>query len=530
MPASPDVRTGPAREAERTPPVPTFRWRNTAGVVYALAGLTLLLHFLFNGQYGFFRDELYYIACGHHLAWGYVDQPPLVAVVARVSEWLLGHSLFAIRFFPALAGALVVFLTGKLAGELGGGKFAQGLAALSILVAPAYLAFDNFLSMNAFEPIFWTLCALIALRIVRGASERYWLLFGLVAGIGLLNKNSVLIFGYALFVALLLTPARRVFYSRWIWVGGLLAFAIFAPNFLWQWQHGWPQIHVVLNGHLYKDVPVSPAEFLFQQVLFLHPLTLPVWLGGLWFYFGTREGKESRFLGVTFLALIGIFLLLRMKTYYLLPAYPLLMAAGGVTWERWLRRPGRRWALVCLPAAIALGGLVTLPYGLPMLPVRTFIRYERIVPMARNLRLERDADGPLPQLYADMFGWRHTTAAVAKVYDALPAQERSGCAILAWNYGEAGAIDYYGPRYGLPQAISGHNNFYLWGPGKYTGRCVIAVNVPRSLLRQMFGKVQLKTRVINRYSMAVENHLPIYLCEKPKAPLARMWPKVRYYI
>jgi hypothetical protein len=515
---------------EKTEPAHTFRWRDTAGVVFALAGFTLLLHFLFNGRYGFFRDELYYIACGHHLAWGYVDQPPLVAVVARVSESLLGHSLFAIRFFPALAGAAVVFLTGGLAGELGGGKFAQGLAALSILAAPAYLAFDNFLSMNAFEPIFWTLCALIVLRIVRRGNERLWLLFGVIAGIGLLNKNSVLIFGYALFVALLATPARRLFYSRWIWLGALVAMGIYAPNFLWQWQHGWPQIHVVLNGRFYKDVATSPWEFLFQQVLFVHPVTLPVWLGGLWFYFGTREGEEPRFLGVTFLALLGVFLLLRMKSYYLLPAYPLLMAAGGVAWERWLRAKGLAWARAALPAAIVLGGLATLPYGLPVLPVQTFIRYQKIVPMARKLRVERDAGGPLPQLYADMFGWRHTTAVTAQIYHSLPEPQRAGCAILAWNYGEAGAIDYYGPRYGLPQAISGHNNFYLWGPGKYTGQCVIAVNVPLSLLDQMFGQVQLKTRVINSYSMAVENHLPIYLCEKPREPLDRMWPRFRYYI
>lgn len=507
-----------------------FRWRSTATAVFLLAALTLILHLVADGRYGFFRDELYYIACGHHLAWGYVDQPPLVAVVARVSEWLFGRSLVAIRVFPALAGAAIVLLTGILAGELGGGKFAQTLAALAILVAPAYLAFDTFLSMNAFEPIFWTLCALIALRIVRGADERWWVLFGVVAGIGLLNKNSVLIFGYAIFVALLATRARRVFYSRWIWIGALVALAIFAPNLIWQWRHGWPQIHVVLNGRMYKDVPVSPAEFLLQQVLFLHPLTLPVWLAGLWFYFGTEKGKPARFLGVAYLVLLAVFLLLRTKTYYLLPAYPLLMAGGAVAWERWVRLPRVGWARKALPAVLAVGGIVTAPYGLPVLPVRAFIRYENFVPMARHVHTERDSSGPLPQLYGDMFGWRHMTRVVAGVYDALPVRERKGCAILAWNYGEAGAVDFYGRRYGLPYAISGHNNYYLWGPRGYSGHCVIAVGVPLSLLHEMFGRVQLKTRVINRYSMPVENHLPIYLCENPREPLKKMWPKVRFYI
>jgi hypothetical protein len=495
-----------------------------------LAALTLLLHFLFDGRYGFFRDELYYIACGHHLAWGYVDQPPLVALVARVSEWMLGRSLYAIRFFPALAGATVVFLTGWTAAELGGGGWAQTLASLCILVSPAYLAFDNFLSMNAFEPIFWTLCALILLRIVEGADERLWLLFGVVAGIGLLNKNSVLIFGYAVFVALLATPARRLFYSRWIWLGGLVAIAIFAPNLIWEWLHGWPQIHVVLNGDLYKDVPVSPAGFLFQQGLFLHPVTLPIWLGGLWFYFGTRGGKPFRLLGIIYLVMLGVFLLLHGKTYYLLPAYPLLVAAGGVIWEKWASQAGRQWVRAGLASVIVLGGIITLPYGLPVLSVQHFIQYEKLIPLGQDVRVERDSKGPLPQLYGDMFGWRHITASTAKVYDSIPMPERSSCAILASNYGEAGAVDYYGRQYGLPHAISGHNNYYLWGPGDYSGKCVIAIGVAAAQLNELFGEVKLATRVINPYSMPVENHLPIYICKKPKAPLPKMWPKLRYYI
>ncbi len=511
-------------------PAPRRGWRKTAWVVFVLAAITLLLHFLFNREYGFFRDELYYMACGHHLAWGYVDQPPLVAVVARVSEWLMGSHLFAIRFFPALAGAAVVFLTGKMAGELGGGKFAQGLAALAMLAAPAYLAFDNFLSMNAFEPIFWTLCALIALRIARGADERWWLLFGVVAGVGLLNKNSMLIFGYAIFVGLLLSPARRVFYSKWIWIAALVTFAIFAPNLAWQWRHGWPQIQVVMNARLYKNVPVSPLGFLFDQVLFMHPVTLPVWAAGLWWYFTEVRERPERFLGVTWLVLLAVFVLLHSKSYYLLPAYPLLLSAGGVAWERWLASERWRRARVALPAAIALGGLITLPYGLPILPIRDFLRYEKILPMSGDIRVERDADGPLPQLYADMFSWRHTTRVVAGVYNALPPARRSGCAIVAWNYGEAGAIDHYGKRYGLPQALSGHNNFYFWGPGDYSGSCVVAVGVPLSLLDEMFTSVHLKARVLNPHAMAVENHLPIYLCGKPKAPFDKMWPKLRYYI
>lgn len=509
--------------------VPAIRVNDKA-LLFALAGLTLALHVLFDGRYGFFRDELYYLACGRHLAWGYVDQPPLVAVIARVSGVLLGRSLVAVRFFPALAGATVVFLTGLLAQELGGGTFAQGLAALAVLAAPAYLAFDTFLSMNAFEPIFWTLCAWLAVRVVKGGDDRLWLLFGAVAGIGLLNKNSMLIFGYALFVGLLASPARRVFHTRWIWLGALGAFAIFAPNVLWQWRHGWPQIQVVLNAEFYKNVSSSPGEFLFQLFLFMQPVTCPIWLAGLWYLLRDREGREFRFLGITFLTLLGLFLLFRNKAYYLLPAFPILLAAGGVAWEHWVRE--RRWRVLraALPALVAIGGIVSLPYGVPVLPVRDFIRYERMLPMGQSVQVERDATAVLPQLYADMFGWVHITDAVAHVYSSLPGGERSGCAVLAWNYGEAAAIDYYGPGKGLPRAISGHNNYYLWGPRSYSGQCVIAVGVPLPLLNQMFGQVQIAARVRNRYSMPVENNLPIYVCRLPRAPLARMWPKLRYYI
>jgi Dolichyl-phosphate-mannose-protein mannosyltransferase len=504
--------------------------RSDTALLLSLAGVALVLHFLSNGRYGYFRDELYYIACGRHLAWGYVDQPPLVAVAARVSRAWLGHSLFAIRFFPAVAAAAAIFLTGLIARELGGGRFAQGLAALAILVAPAYLAFGNFLSMNAFEPVFWMLCVWLAIRIVKGGDERLWLVFGLVAGVGLLNKNSMLLFGYAFFVGLLLTRARRAFYSKWIWLGALAAFAIFLPNLLWQWRHGWPQIQVVLNAQLYKNTPTPPAQFLLEQILFMHPLTLPVWLAGLGFFLASDRGREFRFLGWTYLVLLGLFLALKGKSYYLLPAYPMLVAAGAVAIEQALRAPQRLWIRRAAPALLVLGGILTLPYGLPVLPVRTFIRYEAWLPLARPVQVERDAPKTLPQLYADMFGWQNMVAAVGRVYGALPAAERRPCAILAENYGEAGAVDLFGPRYGLPRAISGHNNYYLWGPGNFSGQVVISVGVPRAELARMFREIRLAAIVTNPYAMPVENDLRIYVCQKPKAPLRQMWPITRYYI
>ena len=232
------------------------------------------------------------MACGEHLAWGYVDQPPLIALIAWLSRHLLGNSIVSMRLLPVLAGAAVVFLTGFLARELGGGRFAQFLAAAAILLAPAYLAFDSFFSMNAFEPLLWLACALIVVRIVRGASPRLWLLFGAVAGVGLENKHTMLVIGFAIVAGLLLSGELQVFRSRWIWIGGAIALAIFLPNLLWESRHGWPQIEVVRNAQLYKNIPISPLRFLGEQVVFhasADAAGLAGWVGVVLF----RAGREA---------------------------------------------------------------------------------------------------------------------------------------------------------------------------------------------------------------------------------------------
>ena len=280
------------------------------------------------------------MACGEHLAWGYVDQPPLIAFAAWFARHVFGNSIISIRLLPVLAGAAVVFLTGVLARELGGGRFAQVLAAATILLAPAYLAFDSFFSMNAFEPLFWLVCALIAVRIVKGASPKLWLAFGAVAGIGLENKHTMGVFGFALIAGLLLTGNQSILRSKWIWLGGLLALALFLPNLIWEARHGWPQIQVVRNAQEYKNVPVGPVRFVVEQILFLGPLSLPIWLAGIVWCFVAPPAKRFRFVALTYLIVMAIFMVLSGKTYYVLPVYPMVVAAGGVAWGGWFRFRG----------------------------------------------------------------------------------------------------------------------------------------------------------------------------------------------
>lgn len=502
-------------------PAPLSRW------VYGLACFGTLFHFLFNSGYGYFRDELYYAACGEHLAWGYVDHAPLVAVASHVSRAILGNSLFALRFFPALSAAAKIFLGGWIAREVGGGKFAQTLAALTVLLAPIYLTFDNFLSMNAFEPVFWMACAAVVLRILNDGERELWLLFGVIAGIGILNKHSMLFFGSGLAVGLLVTKARHQFASIWIWLGAAIAMLFFLPNFLWEMHHSWPTIallhHVI--GTKYTTVPAW--EFIAQQTLLTHPLAAPIWLLGLWFFFADRVGKKYAVLGWAYVVVLVEMLLLHGKIYYLAPAYVMLLAGGAVRIElRALPRTGT-WLKPAIIVPLIIGSAIAAPLAMPILPVDAAVRYCAFWDV-KAVHVENVPEADLPQLFGDMFGWQDQVAAIAQVYKQLPPDDRAKAAILAYNYGEAGAVDYFGPHYGLPHAISGHNQYALWGPGGYSGEVVVAIGFPEARLQQAFGEVTAAAKVDPPHALPEESNLTIYVCRRPMQGFAASWKEWTY--
>jgi hypothetical protein len=495
--------------------------------VYALAAFALALHVAFNGGYGFFRDELYYAACGQRLAWGYVDHAPLAPLLARLSRMLLGDSLRALRFLPALSSFAKVFLAGWMAREMGGRGAAQFLAAVAVLLAPIYLTFDNFFSMNAFEPVFWMACAAIVLRILNGGDRRLWLLFGVVAGFGLQNKHSMLFFGSGLAVGLLLTPARREFTRVWIWLGAAVALLIFLPNLLWEIHNGWPTIallHAVIGK---KYSTVGPVEFILQQALLTDPLSAPLWLGGIWFLLRDRVGKKYSVLAWSYLAVLAEMIYLHGKIYYLAPAYIMLFAAGAVFVElRLIPRTGR-WLMPVLATPLIIASGIALPLAMPVLPVGAAVKYCRFWDV-QSIHVENIPLGDLPQLFGDMFGWPEQAAAVADVYNALPAADRAQAAILAKNYGEAGAIDYFGPKLGSPSAISGHNQYGFWGPRGYSGNVVVAIGFNEDFLRQFFDEVQAATTISPLHAMPEESNLTIFICRWPKAPLQQLWPRLTW--
>jgi hypothetical protein len=496
-------------------------------IALALAAVALLVHLLTINRYGYFRDELYYIACSRHLAFGYVDLAPLSALLLRIETAIFGTSLFALRFFPAFAHAATIVLTGAIARELGGRAWAVALACVGSLSAIVYLAIGNFYSLNAFEPLFWGGCVYLLVRILNGGSPRLWLWFGLVAGIGVENKHSIAFFGAGLLVALLITRERRHLAQRWIWLGGLIAIVVALPNILWQIAHHWPTWELLNNiAHSHKNVVLTPAQFVAQQVLIMNPATLPLWLGGLvWLL----VRPKYRALGLGYLVTLAIFILLHGKHYYFAPIYPMLFAAGGVALET-LFANRLRWMQPVF-AALLIGAAVLLaPTVMPLLPPETLLNYMRAIHFEPP-RTETSHTAALPQLFADQFGWEEMVQSIARVYHSLPSDEQQRAGIYCGNYGEAGAVDFFGSKYGLPNAVSGHQNYYFWGARGYTGEIMIVLDTRDTDERQQFDSVEDAGVVeSSRWAMPWEQHTHIYVCRGLHGTLDELWPKLKEWL
>jgi len=501
-----------------------------SAIIVFFSVLTLLVHLLTNGHYGYFRDELYYIACARHLDLGYVDQPPLSILLLRLSQLLLGDSLFAIRLLPALAGAAIVALTGIIAREIGGRAWAIALACAGSLCALFNLAVGNFFSMNAFEPLFWMGAIYLLVRIINGGSPTLWLWFGVLLGIGIENKHSTIFFGFGIFVALLLTPERRHFAEKFIWLGGVIAFAIALPNILWQALHHWPTYELLSNiAHSNKNVALSPAQFVAQQINFMNPATLPLWLGGLVWLFGSRAGRCYCAIGIIYVVTLAEFIILHGKSYYLAPAYPMLFAAGGVAIER-VFAARLTWLKPILLATILMAGALFAPVIVPILPPDKLVAYMQAIHFEPP-RTETSHTAILPQVFADQFGWEQMVGSVAHVYHHLRPEDEKRAAIFCENYGEAGAIDFFGPKLGLPPAISGHQNYFLWGPLDWTGEVMLVLDTNDNDERELFASVEDLGQVVSSpWAMPFERRRHIYLCRDLKMSVREFWPHVKNWL
>jgi hypothetical protein len=508
---------------------PNAFFASDLSIAWVLAAAAVLLQMLTNGRYGYFRDELYFLACSDHLAWGYVDFAPLVALLARVSRVALGDSLHAIRFLPALAEGGQILITGFIARELGGQRFAVFLSGLSVLLAPVILGNATRLSMNPFEPLFWMGAAYFLLRAINRDEPKLLLASGVLLGLGLENKHSTAFFLVSLTIGLLLSPSRRLLLTSWFWLAAAIAFLIFLPNLVWQYTHHFPTLEALSNVRkTHKNIELPPLPFLRQQIMMMLPISVLVWIPGLAFLLWSTAAKKYRCLGITFLAFLAVMMILKGKDYYLAPIYPMLLAAGGVFWEAIIGvHPRMRWIKVALPAAVFAFGVIAIPLDVPVLPVDKIVPYMEALGVKMS-RTEVQDRGPLPQHFGDEFGWEEMVAATAEVYYSLPAEERAKTGILAGTYGDAGAIDFFGARYGLPKSISPHQNYYYWGPRQYTGESLILLHYDLAEAQHGCQSVQTGPTLNHRYAMQ-EEHYTILVCRGANKPLGEAWPLLKVW-
>ena len=486
------------------------------GAIVTVCAAKLLLHLLTSVRhYGYFRDELYYLDMARHLDWGYVDAAPLIAVYAKIAL-VMGGSLAALRILPALAGTALVALSSLIARELGGGRYAQFLAGLAVLLAPGVLVTDSLLTMNAFEPLFWMGCVLVIARILRTGNSRLWLWFGVLAGLGLENKHSTVFFCFAVTVALLLTPHRREFAKQWIWIAGAIAVVLFLPNLIWQIRHHFPTLEDLENVRREgKNVVLPPLAFVKEQILANGPAFFPVWLAGLVWFLRERRWRVLGFIFAVFFVLMEVE---HAKDYYLFPIYPMMFAGGAVALEKWLGT--RRSLRLALASAMVLLSLPLVPLLTWMLPTERVLAYQNAIGI-RPPKAETHMQSLLMQPIADQFGWEEMTREVAAIYNSLPPVERAETGILTGNYGEAGAIDQFGPRYGLPHAWSRHQNHWFWGPPTEEYKNLIFLEHDLDTVRDNCTSYQAFPHY-NYWGMGEEN-TPIYLCRGATFDLRKVW-------
>ena len=511
--------------------------RSALSLALLFAAVRLVLHLataLWQSHigYGYFRDEFYYIACGRRLAWGYVDHGPIVAIQARLAETLFGHSLAGLRALSALGGTLRVALTGLLCWLLGGRRSAQALAMLFVLLAPIYLGTDGYLSMNSWESAFWMPCVMALILILRNKNPRlWWTLLGISAGLGLLNKPSMAFFLVALGGGLLLTPQRKILFTRYAMWGIALLVLIALPNLLWQMHHGWATLEFLHNGRIGgKNSQLSPLAFLANQIFVLGIIGAFVWVDGL---VHLLRAREERWLGLTYCLFLAIMMALGAKDYYVAPVYPCLFAAGGVAWQcRFAHQPRVQsdriiaWPVLTIVSIVL--SAIFLPMSIPVLRPAAFQKFVRTLHLP-STDSENGKRAALPQFYADRFGWQEEVDQITSAVQQLSPADRSHAGILVDNYGEAGALDFLG--HDLPPVVSGHNNYWLWGPRGVGGKVLIVISGdPPQHFQALCQKVEVVGRMNHPLAMPSERK-QIYLlhsCQEAQSPTLN-WAMYKHY-
>ncbi|HUW54649.1 MAG TPA: glycosyltransferase family 39 protein [Rhodanobacter sp.] len=490
-------------------------------MLLVLACLRLLLQVLLDRHYGFHRDELAVLADARHLAWGYVAYPPLTPFIGRIELALFGTSLAGFRFFSALAQCVAMLLAGLIARDMGGHRGAQLVAALATACMPFSLLVGSEFMYVTFDFLWWVLLAWLVVRLLNSDNPRWWLAIGLAVGLGMLTRYTMLFCVAGLAAGVLATTLRRQLVSPWLWGGVALSLLLFLPNLLWQIQHDFVYLDFIRHIHA-RDVRIGRADGFLSQQLYVNAslFTLPLWLGGLWFVMWAKAAVRYRMLAWLFLVPLALFALGQGRAYYMAPAYPMLLAAGAVAGEHWLARlrPGTARGLrIATGILLAMAAVSSAAVALPLAPVNSI-----------GWRISRAVQDD----FAEQIGWRQLVAQVASIYHALPADERAQTGVLASNYGEAGAIDLYGPALGLPAAISGVNSWWYRGYGNPPPTTLIVLGADPKAIRKAPADCTPVGRVSNRQGVENEetrDHPEIFVCRHLRIPWSSLWPKLRSY-
>jgi hypothetical protein len=506
-----DIERAVSRPGESGPAVlPALAIKPVLAIAVVLTGVLIA----FSDRYGYHRDELYFIACGKHLAWGYPDQPPFVPLVARLMTDLAPGAPVVLRLPSALAGGMLVLLTGLLTRELGGRRAAQALACAVIALAPVVTGSSHLLSTTTFDLPVWALLLWLLVRILRTGDQRLWLPAGLAAGAGLLDTDLVAFLIAAAVAALVIAGPRAPLRSGWFYAGGAIALGMWAPYLAWQGSHGWPELavaHSIAAGESGTSAPwwlILPEQLVLVAWYFS-----PIWITGLVRFFRDPELRWCRAIGVAYPVLAVAFMLTGGKPYYLAAYIPVLLAAGAQPAVDWAGRAHRRRRAGLITAGLVLA-VLQLPITLPVVPVS-------VVHDTPIVALNYDA--------GETIGWPAFVQEIAAVYRSLPPVQRSATVVLASNYGEAGAVDHFGPGDGLPAAYSGHMSFWYWGPPPARATTAIVVGYRRSQL-SFCGSVRLAAHLDNHVHVNDdEQSALVWICQQLTGTWQAIWPAQKHF-
>ncbi|MEO7041245.1 MAG: glycosyltransferase family 39 protein [Gemmatimonadaceae bacterium] len=504
--------------------------------VAVLAAVSLALHgiVLAVTPLGIHRDEFLYFSMGNHLRLWHMDFPPAIAVLGALSQALFGHTVAAARVFPAIEGTILIVLAALFARELGGGRFAQGFAAVCVLAGPMFLRNSTLFQPVVLDQICWTLALYAIANVARARMEsrsttNAWLAFGVATGFGLLSKFSIVFLCVSVLVAVILTPMRRELLTPWPWVAVLIMLIIGSPSISGQVTLHYPVIAQMRDLNATQLQRVTPTDFISTQLLNIGPGGIIAAVIGavallLW-------RPLSAFATVSLSCILAFLLLLVLhgKAYYIGPIYPALFAAGAVVLERmrtlratWLAI-ATRWTVVALVLAY---GIATLPISVPILSGEATARYSARFAGGAALRTDRGIKDQLPQDFADMLGWRAEAAALATVYHSLSPAQQSEAVIATGNYGEAGAAEFYANEFGLPPVVTSAGSFWFFGPGKRPGTVLIAIGSDPADLNKGWASVRQVATLERPWSVSEERDRPIYVATQPRMTLQQMWPSL----